>query len=110
MKLISMKKEQDDNGAMTYCRSEKYGYGLTLYLDEDQCEALGISKAVKAGTQVTLQAIAIVTSATEALERDGDDKGTDVSLSLQITELGLTTSGVLKNAAKLLYDTGADDN
>jgi len=110
MKLINMKKEQDGNGDMAYCRPEKYGYGLRLYLDEDQCEALGISKALKAGTQVTLQAISIVTSATESLERDGDDKGTDVSLSLQITELGLTTSGVLKNAAKLLYGTGADDN
>jgi len=110
MKLTSMKKEQDDNGAMAYCCSEKFGYGLTLYLDEDQCEALGISKALKAGTQVTLQAVAIVTSATESLERDGDDKGTDVSLSLQITELGLTANGTLKNADKLLYGSGADDN
>ncbi len=110
MKLISMKKDQDDTGSMAYCRSEKYGYGLALYLDEDQCESLGIAKALEAGTQVTLQAIALVTSATESLERDGDDKGTDVSVSLQITELGLTTGSVLKNAAKLLYGTGADDN
>lgn len=103
MKLISMRKEQDDSGCSDYCMSEKYGYGLTLYLDEDQCEALGISKALKAGTQVMLQATAIVTSATESLERDGDDKGTDVSLSLQITELGVTVGGTLKNAAEILY-------
>ena len=110
MKLTNMKKEQDGNGDMPSCRPEKYGYGLTLYLDEEQCEALGISKALKAGTQVTLQGIAIVTSATESLERDGEHMGTDVSLSLQITELGLTANGTLKNAAQLLYGTGADDN
>lgn len=107
MKMISMKKDSDDMGDASYCMSAKYGYGLTLHLDEDQCESLGISKALKAGTQVTLQAIALVTSATEPLERDGDDKGTDVSICLQITDMGLTTGGKLKNAAELLY--GADD-
>ena len=110
MKLISMQKEADDYGDRPYCMPAKYGYGLTLYLDEDQCEALGISKALNAGTQVTLQANAIVTSATETLERDGDDKGPDVSISLQITDLGLNAGGVLKNAATLLYGTRADDN
>jgi len=107
MKLISMKKDSDDMNEAAYCMSAKYGYGLTLHLDDDQCEALGISKALKAGTQVTLQAIAIVTSATESLERDGDDKGTDVSICLQITDMGLTTGSTLKNAANLLY--GVDD-
>ena len=107
MKMMSMKKESDDMGDAAYCMSAKYGYGLTLHLDEDQCESLGISKALKAGTQVTLQAIAIVTSATESLERDGDDKGTDVSICLQITDMGLTTGSTLKNAANLLY--GVDD-
>lgn len=107
MKMISMKKDSDEMGDAAYCMSAKYGYGLTLHLDEDQCESLGISKALKAGTQVTLQAMAVVTSATESLERDGDDKGTDVSICLQITDMGLTTGGKLKNAAELLY--GADD-
>lgn len=109
MKLISMKKESTGNNEPLYCCSSKFGYGLTLYLDEDQCETLGISKALKAGTQITLQALAIVTSATESLERDGDDKGTDVSISLQITDLGINAGSVVKNAANLLYSTGADD-
>ncbi len=107
MKLISMKKDGDDRGDVAYCMPAKYSYGLTLQLDEDQCESLGISNALKAGTQVTLQAIAIVISATESLERDGDDKGTDVSICLQITDMGLTTGSTLKNAANLLY--GVDD-
>ena len=37
----------------------------------------------------------------------GDDKGTEVCICLQITDMGLTTGGKLKNAANLLY--GADD-
>lgn len=106
MKLINMKSDPESTEVYG---CNQYGYGLTLCLNEDQCEALGISKALKAGTQVTLQANAIVTSATESLERDGDDKGTDVNLSLQITELGLTTNGTLRNAANLLYGSGADD-
>lgn len=108
MKLISMKKDNDGSD-MAYCRPLKFGYGLTLYLDEDQCEALGLSKALKAGTQVTLQATAIVTSATESLELDGDDARPNVNISLQITDLGVTTGSVLKNAAQLLYGSGADD-
>lgn len=100
-KLTSMKREGGDNYAEY--NPGQYPGGLCLYLDEDQCEALGISKALKAGTQVSISASAIVTSATESLERDGDDKGTDVSLSLQITDLGVTVQGVMRNAAKELY-------
>ena len=110
MKLTSMQKSADDNDSISYCMPAKYGYGLTLYLDEEQCEKLGISNALKAGTQVTLQASAIVTTATESLERDGDDKGTDINLSLQITDLGITPGNVLKNAADMLYGSRADDN
>lgn len=102
-------KKDNDGSDMAYCRPLKFGYGLTLYLDEDQCEALGLSKALKAGTQVTLQATAIVTSATESLELDGDDARPNVNISLQITDLGVTTGSVLKNAAQLLYGSGADD-
>lgn len=104
MKLISMKREASDN-TLGCCSpmQDNYPYGLCLYLDEAQCEALGIDKALKAGTQVTLSAKAVVTSATESLERDGDDKGIDVSLSLQITDLGVTVAGVMRNAAAELY-------
>ena len=47
MKLISMKKDSDDMGEAAYCMSAKYGYGLTLHLDEDQCESLGITKRLR---------------------------------------------------------------
>ncbi|WP_334157914.1 capsid staple protein [Oryzomicrobium sp.] len=106
-KLIDMKREAGDAGLSDYT-PPNYPGGLCLYLNEEQCEALGISKALKAGTQVSLQAKAVVTSATESLERDGDDKDADVSLSLQITDLGVTVQGVLRNAAEVLYGSGSD--
>lgn len=100
MKLANMASKQEDNWEYN---PPVYPYGLKLYLDEDQCEALGITKALKAGTGLALSAKAIVASATESLESDGDDKGIDVSLSIQITELGVSVNGVIRNAAELLY-------
>ena len=77
-----------------------------IYLCEDDCEKLGITKGLRAGTKVTLQASAIIVSSTESVESDGDDAGNDISLSLQITDLGLQPQGVVRNAAAELY--GAD--
>lgn len=100
MKLVSLKNARDDS-CMASMPVEQYGYGLRLYLGDDECEALGIVKALAAGTQVTISAKAIVVSSTQSI--DGDDMDTDVSLSLQITDMGLESGGVLRNAAQVLY-------
>lgn len=104
MALTSMKNEESD-GAM--CGSPyspaKYPYGLQIYLSEDQCDALGITKAVKAGTELALTCRAIVTSATESLDTDNDSKSNDVSLSIQITDMSVKVQGVVRNAASELY-------
>ena len=105
MKLVSMKREAADYG-MECPGVSRFGYGLMINLDEAQCEALGLSKALRPGTQVSVKAIGIVTSATERLERDGDDVGTDISLSIQLTDLGMEPQGKLSDAAAILY--GAD--
>lgn len=106
MALVSMKREKDDDMCCGGWTPSNYPGGLCLYIDEDQCEVLGLNKALKAGTEVSLSAKAIVTSATESLERDGDDKGTDVSLSLQITDMNVKVLGVVRNAADTLYGEG----
>lgn len=102
MKLVNLKSESD-NSCCAPMAMERYGYGLRIYLDDDACEKLGLTKALRAGTQVTIQAKAIVVSATESLENDGDDAGNDVSCSLQITDMGVDVGPVLRNAAKALY-------
>lgn len=101
MKLVSMKREQESD--LCCADMNRYGYGLQINLDDDQCEALGISKAMAVGTKVSLQAMAIVTRSGECLEADG--KG--VQVSFQITDLGMQAQGKASNAAAMIY--GGDD-
>ena len=103
MKTVSMKYDSDEAMEASYVGQSAYPYGLCLSLNEDQCEKLGISKALKPGTVLTIQASAVVTSATERLEDDGDDKGNDVSLQVQITDMGCQVAGTMRNAAAELY-------
>ena len=105
-KIVSMQVEGDDQLEYASWSPGRYPSGLCLYLDEDACEKLGIARSLKAGTQLTISGKAVVTSSTESLERDGDDKGTDVSLQIQFTDLGVNVQGVMRNAAEFLYGKG----
>lgn len=100
MKLTSMKRETESE---LCCDMNRYGYGLQINLDDDQCEALGISKAMPVGTKVSIQAMGIVNRSGECLESDG--KG--VNVSVQLTDLGMVQQGRASNAAQVLY--GSDD-
>jgi len=102
MKMVNLKAEPHDDMCCAM-PMEQYGYGLRLYLNEEACEKLGIAKALRAGTEVTLSCNALVASATESLERPGDHKGSGVSLSLQITDMGLDVGSVRRDAAAELY-------
>ena len=106
MKIVSMAQEHGEGDHDYMMCGGKFGWGLTINLNEDQCEALGLTKALRAGTKVSLQGIGIVASATESVERDGEDSGPDISLSIQITDLGVTAQGKLSNAAEVLYGKG----
>lgn len=103
MKLVSMKREAREGLAPEAYSMPNYAGGLCLYLDDDQCEMLGLAKAPKPGTQVSIRAQAVVTTSSASLERDGDDAGPAVSLHLQITDMGVEAAGVLRNAAQVLY-------
>lgn len=97
MKLVSMKR--DSEGDCWGPETNRFGYGLQLNLDDDQCEALGITKTVPVGTKVSLQGVAIVVRSGECLESDG--KG--VTVSMQITDLGMQMQGKASNAAQMIY-------
>ena len=84
MALVSMKT---DDGMGEAIEPSPYGYGLCLHLNDDQCEALGIKQPPAAGSVVMLAARAFVKEATASAEEDGDDKGPDVRLTLQITDM-----------------------
>ena len=99
MTLVSMKTE--DSSVEAY-EPNPYGYGLRIRLNDDQCEALGITTPPAAGTKVTISAAAFVCSATQTTEQDGDDAGVDVFLELQITDMELT-AGAAQTDARSLY-------
>lgn len=85
MALVSMKTEAE----MPEPSSSPYGYGTEIRLNEDQCQALGITTPMAAGTKVSIEAVAFVKSATQTVGDDAEDKAPEVYMCLQITELGL---------------------
>lgn len=101
MKLVSMKSEREPDLSPS---SPKYSYGLCISLDDDQCAALGIKGTIKPGTQVGIHALATVTRATEEIEEptEGGAAPTDIYLTLQITDLGIS-AGQGEDAAAKLY-------
>lgn len=103
MAMVSMETDESFDSP----QSGKYGYGLTLHLNDDQCEALGIKQPLRAGAKVSIKAAACVMNVTESVEDDGDDTGNDVSMCLQITDMELMNTGQ-EDPASMLYS--ADDS
>lgn len=107
MKLSSMKNEAgSDFDCCSPCCGPGYAfpYGLTLELNADTCDKLGISKMLAPGTVVSIQAKGVITRASQELDRDGDAKGgMDLCLSVQITDMGMQGAGTMSNAADTLY-------
>jgi hypothetical protein len=101
MKLVNLKNTADADTCAPM-GAAPYGYGLRIYLDAEQCEALGITKAVKAGSAVRISAQAIVVRTSESVEADPDGSN-DVSLDMQITDMGVEIGAVVRNAAQVLY-------
>lgn len=100
MNKVSM--EVDNDCCESYPTS-KFGYGLCLSLNDDQCKALGIDRALPAGTLLAIEAIGIVESVTEAIDRDKDEKGPEVSLRVQITQMAMEPDGSATHPADILY-------
>ena len=80
-----------------------YGYGLSICLNGEQCEALGVLGPIKPGTKLGLTAIAMVVCASEELEGDDADGETDVRLTLQITDLDINQGVDSGKTATMLY-------
>lgn len=103
MALVSLNQEGDEDVAAY--RAPQFGYGTEIYLNGEQCEALGITKMVRAGQPVTLRATGVVKRSTEELEASTDSGGKDVSLCIQLTEIEVRMSGTANpaRAAAMLY-------
>lgn len=75
----------------------------TIFLSDDQCEALGITEAPPPGKTYTLKVVAVATSVTSSLEEKGEEGESkpDVNLQLKLTDIEITDSG--RSIADTLY-------
>lgn len=100
MQLVSMNIKDDDTMPLA-----DYDCSPCIYLTEDQVEALGITGMPAPGTVFMLQAHAVVTSVTARAEESDEvakeGNAPDVSLSLKLTDMGVSRSG--KDNASILY-------
>lgn len=107
MSLVSLKTGPDDDyeRKMVY----PYGWGTEIRLNDEQCQALGITAAIPAGTQLMLNAAAFVRESSSQMPDDADDQGVQYTLCLQITDLELTQPNNRDKAASKLYAAGTGD-
>lgn len=98
MALVSMKRKPD-NEPYEHAMDSEYGYGTCIHLDEDQCEALGLTTLPAPGQVVMIRARCVVTRT--MVEDDGE--GPENHMNLQITDMELGASNDSPSAASMLY-------
>lgn len=80
----------------------KYPYGLTLYLDDDTLEKLGIKELPKVGSTMLAQITVMVTGTSQrATQSTKDGEAMSTCVDLQITDMDIAQPA--KSAASLLY-------
>ena len=79
-----------------------------IYLNDEQCEALGITEAPAPGTVYMLKVRAVATRVTaeveESSEKAAEGNKPDVSLTWQLTDIEIVQGGG-KDTASMLYGT-----
>lgn len=101
--MVSMKMSKEEAKEQNECASPsdqpRYPYGLSINLDDDALEKLGIDDSVNVGDEVTITAKAMVTSKSGYQTMVGDSEN---SLGLQITDMEV--AGGTSKTTKTLYD------
>jgi len=99
MPMKSMKVEKKDTDDECCVAGDNvYGYGLTLYLDEERLKSLGFDAPLEVGSVVSIEAKGFV----ETASMSADKKGKRISMSIQITDLGIE-GGEKMDTANILY-------
>jgi hypothetical protein len=105
--LVSMKidpKEREKKYAESAIVDRPaYPYGLSIHLDDDALEKLGLSKLPEVGTELALVAVVDVTSVSE----NDSGAGAVRSASLQITSMCLEAKKAAKSTVEKLYSKEA---
>jgi hypothetical protein len=109
MTLVSLNCKPD------YDMPAEMGYCPSLYLSEEQCEALGINGSIDAGTVIGMTIRCLVKSSTTSVDsgEEGEADGSpDVSLRLEVTDAEITAAPSATSnasAAKSLYGSTNSD-
>lgn len=102
MELKSMKISKSSQETMAkpaMLEAPQYPYGLSIRLDNDSLEKLGMSDLPKAGKKMKLMAMVEVVGSSQHTMKGGKDMK---SVELQITSMGLESDSE-KDASKELY-------
>lgn len=111
MKEISMAMDKESSNGHslncgccqpTVCSHDgpRYPWGLSINLEGDQLDALGIKKLPKVGSTTTMTANIKITSCNE---RDDQESGPSRSITIQITDLGIDLDFEEAEALKKAY-------
>ena len=73
-------------------KPDPYPYGLELHLNKDEMKKLGITEMPKLGAVLMIYASAKVESASKSAGKQGED----MSMTLQITDMGIEKPKVSK--------------
>jgi hypothetical protein len=98
--MISMKREKQNSESNEVAMDEKpdYPYGLTLHLDSESLDKLGIKELPEVGAEMMIGAKVKV----ESINMSDSDDGKEKHVALQVTDMEL--SGADKpSAADTLY-------
>ena len=104
--MVSMNIKDDDAPTTGAIGSADYDNSPTIYLSDDQCEALGITGMPKPGTVYMLRVKAVVIRVTATQEEKDEVKAEgdapDLDVSLRLTDMEILNGGE-DNTASLLY-------
>ena len=100
MAMIDMKQKPEREEAPGAIEAEQpqYPYGLSISLEKDQLEKLGITELPKVGDKMMVHANAIV----KTVSAYDTQSGSDQRVELQITEMELA-AGEAKDPAEIMY-------
>lgn len=101
---LTKAEAKEESGVEPYL--PKYPYGLTLYLNDETLEKLGMTEMPKVGSVLQLQAMVTVTGTSQRAQQTEKESGepdetTTSCVDLQITDMDL--QGPAKDMAKSLY-------
>lgn len=104
--MINMKMSKEEAKEYTAVpdpgNAPEYPYGLRLSLDDDALEKLGITELPKVGTVMVLQA-RVEVCGTSAYSTQ--DKESEASVSLQITDMELGTGSPTVDASRVFNNS-----